>query len=105
MQKDRQMIRVEREVKGKNGKYRYRVPEYGVESGPSRQPLLDACRAVLAMGADPSREIGLFREASSTWDLKTTVGYGATKSVSEEDRGGLRLRDFVEPPHWKEAAE
>ena len=40
------MIRVEREVKGKNGKYRYRIPEYGLQSGPSRQPLLDACRAV-----------------------------------------------------------
>lgn len=52
------MIRVEREVKGKNGKYRYRIPEYGLQSGPSSHPLLDACRAVLAMGGDPSREIG-----------------------------------------------
>jgi hypothetical protein len=40
MQRDRPMIRVEREVKGKNGKYRYRIPEYGLQSGPSRQPLL-----------------------------------------------------------------
>jgi hypothetical protein len=62
MQRDRPMIRIEREVKGKNGKYRYRIPEYGLQSGPSRQPLLDACRAVLAMGGDPSREIGPFRE-------------------------------------------
>jgi hypothetical protein len=47
------MIRVEREVKGKNGKYRYRVPEYGVESGLSRQPLLDACRAVSQWALTP----------------------------------------------------
>jgi hypothetical protein len=60
------MIRVERELKGKNGKYRYNVPEYWVRNASSRQPLLDACRAVLSMGADPSREEALFREAIAT---------------------------------------
>ncbi len=94
------MIRVEREEKGKNGKYRYRVAGCAVE-GFSRQPLLDACRAVRAMGADPSREIGLFRGKSAIWDLRTTVGYGASKTIAEEDRGGLRLRDFVEVPQWR----
>ncbi len=92
------MIRVERELKGKNGKYRYSIPEYGVRNAVSRQPLLDACREVKRMGADPYREIALFRLGSDTWDLKTTVGYGASKIVSEEDRGGLRLRSFVDNP-------
>ncbi len=95
------MIRVEREEKGKYGKYRYLVVGWGV-GGLSRQPLPDACRAVHAMGADPSREIGLFRGKSEIWDLRTTVGYGASKTVAEEDRGGLRLRDFLgPPPQWK----
>ncbi len=97
------MIRVEREEKGKYGKYRYHVAGW-VVAGLSRQPLLDACRAVHAMGADPSREIGLFRETSDIWDLRTTVGYGASKTIAEEDRGGLRLRDFTgPPPQWKKA--
>jgi hypothetical protein len=97
-------IRVERALRGRNGKYRYRVPAYGVE-GVSRQPLLDACRAVAAMGADPAKEIALFREGSADWDLRTTVGYGASKTVVERDRGGLTLESHYEPAHWREAAE
>jgi hypothetical protein len=42
------VIRVEREEIGKNGKFRYRIadPVYGGVEGLSRQPLLDACRAL-----------------------------------------------------------
>jgi hypothetical protein len=65
----------------------YCVLAYGVE-GVSNQPLLDACPTILAMGADPCREIALFCGASTDWDLKTNVGYGAGKRVVEEDRGG-----------------
>ena len=60
------MIRVERDVKGKNGKYRYRIPEYGLQS---------ACRAVLAMGGDPSREIGLFRELRAPAHQRAVASY------------------------------
>ena len=62
MQRDRPMIRVEREVKGKNGKYRYRITGIRAAERPFPSAAADACRAVLAMGGDPSREIGLFRE-------------------------------------------
>jgi hypothetical protein len=47
------VIRVERALKGKHGRYQYRVHGYGLEGLSSTQPLLDACRAVLALGADP----------------------------------------------------
>ncbi len=53
--------------------------------GFSRQPLLDACRAVKLTGeADRHEEIVSRRSGSKTWDLKTTVGYGAGKTVIEE---------------------
>ncbi len=94
------MIRVEREEKGKNGRYRYCVAGWAVE-GVSRQPLLGACRDLKRMGVAPSREIGLFRGKSEVWDLRTAVGYGASKTIAEEDRDGLRLKDFVEVPQWK----
>jgi hypothetical protein len=46
------------------------------------------------MGAERSRKIGLFRETSDTWNLKTSVGYGASKCVSEEDRGRYTASRF-----------
>jgi hypothetical protein len=97
------MIRVERETTSRNGRYRFTIPAYGIVGGPSRQPLLDACRAALAAGADPSQQIALYRGSSTEWDLKTTVGYGASKTVSEE-QAGIRLRNFT-PSEWKDAAE
>ncbi len=91
------MIRVEREEKGRYGKFRYHVPAYGV-GGVSRQPLCDACRRLSALGVNPTKEVGLFRGKSTIWDLRTTVGYGATKTVVERDRGGLTLETFNKLP-------
>ena len=42
--------------------------------GFSSEPLLDACRALKAIGAPLPWEIGLFRPDYQNWDLKTTVG-------------------------------
>jgi hypothetical protein len=83
------VIRVERETKGKNGKFRYRVVDRvirGVE-GFSRQPLLDACRALKRIGVATDLDVGLFREGSTVWGLKTTAGYGAGKTSSSRHTG------------------
>jgi hypothetical protein len=45
--------------------------------GLSRQPLLDACRALQRMGVDPCSQIALFRAGRPDWDLRTRVGHGA----------------------------
>jgi hypothetical protein len=44
------------------------------------------------MGADPALQAGLFRAGRSEWDLRTTVGYGASKTVQEEP--DVRLRSY-----------
>lgn len=76
------MIKVEREEKGQDGRYRYTVPGYAVE-GLSREPLLDACRQLKSMGVDTGEEISLSRAGRSEWDLRTTVGKGASLTVVE----------------------
>ena len=52
-------------------------------SGLSRQPLLDACRQLKRMGAATTDEAQLFRPGKSDWDLRCSVGWGASRSVGE----------------------
>lgn len=67
--------------------------------GVSRQPLLDACRVLKAMGEPPATWITLSRPGRMDWDLRTTVGYGATQTVAEETADGKPR--FVK---WREYA-
>ncbi len=69
--------------KSRNGVFPYVVRGFAIE-GRSRQPLLDACRTLKRMGVDPTRPVGLFREGSRVWDLRTSVGRGAELTVHEE---------------------
>ncbi len=78
------MIRVIRSYRaGNSGRFGFFCRQYGIR-GLSRQPLLDACRAIERAGADPAAEIALFRLGATDWDVKTTVGHGARLSVRED---------------------
>jgi hypothetical protein len=92
------MIKVEREetsVDGKGIKWRWFVRGRPDLCGLSSEPLLDACRAVKSMGADPLEEIAIFRPGRAAWDMRTTVGYGASKTVRERRDGGVLFVDYV----------
>lgn len=63
--------------------------------GRSRQPLLDACRALKRMGQDPATQIGLFWPGQPDWALRTTIGVGADLTVSEPASGkGFGFRPY-----------
>lgn len=65
--------------------------------GLSREPLLDACRQLHQMGIMSDTVVGLFDEWEyrDEWRLRTTVGYGAGRTV-EEGRAGFRK--YVQRP-------
>jgi len=87
------MIEIEREERAEGGRWFWHAR--GTEIiGRSREPLLDACRALKTMGEPASRFVALFRPGRTDWDLRTTVGYGASKTVVESGPG-LRLRPFT----------
>ena len=89
------VIRVEVEESDRFGLYNYEFQmPMGVQRGKSRMPLLDACRAAQALGEAPTKEIGIFRKASSVADLKTTVGYGARLVVEKRAGGAMFVRRY-----------
>jgi hypothetical protein len=75
------------------GVFAWRVRELGL-SGYSRQPLLDACRAI-ERTLGPTRELaGLFREGRSEPDLTCQVDIGALLTVREGRLQGPRFGKF-----------
>lgn len=68
-----------------HGVFEYTVPAYAT-GGSSRQPLLDACRQVKRLGADPKARIGLFRPGDVEPSLSCSVEVGAATTVREEPR-------------------
>jgi hypothetical protein len=70
---------------------KYGWQEFAVE-GRSFQPLLDACRELKRMGVASTAEAALFREGATDWDLKTTIGYGASRTVDENRRAFARYK-------------
>ena len=97
------MIEVVITGKAKNGVFPYVVREVAVQwrdvavERRSRQPLLDACRTLKRMGVDPTRPVGLFRDGSMVWNLRTTVGRGAGLTVHEEP--STRFMPFEPSPY------
>ena len=82
------------------GRFNYRIltPETRLAApmgGISATPLLDACRMLKRMGAaSDDAEIGLFSnewEGDAQFRLRTTVGYGATQTVKENDMEGPKF--------------
>ena len=66
-------------------------------SGFSSEPLLEACRKLQRIGVPPPEEVGLFRPDYQNWDLKTTVGYGASQEYGEAGHS-MRLRNYHPHP-------
>ena len=70
------------------GLYDYHVRQSPVQ-GRSHQPLLDACRQLKSMGADPAAYCALFHgERADQWTVRTTIGKGAELMVSDPPKGG-----------------
>lgn len=88
------MIEVEREENATGTKCRWHVRGRPKICGLSSEPLLAACRALKSMGEPDSTQIGVFRPGKTFFDLKTTVGYGASKTVEEGQRVGPRFVNY-----------
>lgn len=56
----------------------------GSLAGKSRAPLLDACRELKRMGADPFGQVGLFHGDAADWTVRCTVKTGSDTSVSDK---------------------
>lgn len=52
-------------------------------SGSSREPLLDACRALKLTGARGTAFVTMSRRGRETWDLRTRVDAGAALTVGD----------------------
>jgi hypothetical protein len=87
------MIEIEREERAEDGRWFWHVRGTDI-CGRSREPLLDACRAFKSMGEPTYREIGLFRPGRTDWDLRTTVGYGASKTVADGANQTPQLKKY-----------
>lgn len=70
-----------------NSIFPYRIEGLPIE-GRSHQPLLDACRQLKSMGADPAEQCALFHGEEQGWTLRTTVGVGAKLAVQDKPSGG-----------------
>lgn len=68
------------EVRG--GVFSYSIPDFGL-TGMSRQPLLDGCRRLMAVGADPGSIAELWRPGTSEAALRVPIGKGAKVTVWE----------------------
>jgi hypothetical protein len=76
------MIRVLLGAEVRPGIWLYSVPGTPLV-GRSRQPLLDACRQLKRMGADPLDGAGLFRAGRSEPDITCSIEAGAAATVLE----------------------
>jgi hypothetical protein len=87
------LIRIDRGAEVSPGVWAYRVAGLPI-SGQSRQPLLDACRAIRRMGGDPAERACLFREGKVEADISCTVGWGAAHTVEERSAGNICFAKF-----------
>ncbi len=66
----------------------------------TRRPLTDGARALLARGYNPNLPLAVRAENRNYDSFKPiTIGEAAKWTVSEEDKGGLRLRPWK--PHYR----
>jgi hypothetical protein len=87
------MIRIElgEEVE-RHGRWRWTCAQFALE-GVSRQPLLDACRAIERMGAATGSSLaGLYRPGRDCADLICSVAHGAGLTV---DENGPRFKKWI----------
>ena len=89
------MIRVElgEEIE-RRGIWAWRVAALALE-GRSRQPLLDACRAIQRMGGVCGAEqVAKYREGRDEPCMICRLDVGAAMTVSEPDRGRSKFAPF-----------
>ncbi|MGY2987694.1 hypothetical protein ACVI1K_005041 [Bradyrhizobium sp. USDA 4508] len=75
------------------GKWRWRCDAPAL-SGVSRQPLLDACRELQRIGADPSERAGLFWPGRTQPSLTCEIAVGAGLTVNEAGPRFEKFRPF-----------
>lgn len=63
-----------------------------------RTPVLEACRRLIAAGTDPKTRFEAWWHGAEHAALLGTVGGAAKLDVREEDRGGLRFRQYDPRP-------
>ena len=74
-------VQITGEPKG-HGKFIWAVQDPPL-GGLSRQPLLDACRALAAIGLADHDTVGLYR--GDSLQMTCTIGYGRRKSIDESN--------------------
>jgi hypothetical protein len=94
------VIRIDLGRESAPGVFEYSIPSLGL-SGKSRQPLLDACRAIKRiLGPTKSAEehAGLYRSGRTHPDLHCAVLAGANLTVSEPSSGRIHFAKYQEFP-------
>jgi hypothetical protein len=81
------------------GKYRVMVGSMTI-TRPTRQPLFDGARALLALGYDPAGAVTARHAGSDTIAMRSTIGEAAHWTIEEADRGGLRKRLWIPRSSW-----
>lgn len=91
------MIRVIITGRSEAGLFPYVVERFPA-GGRSRQPLLDACRQLVALGVPDDAPIALYHSdaKAAPWSIRTKVGEGAKLTV-EETRNGPKLKRYRPP--------
>jgi hypothetical protein len=89
-------VEIERTNLTENGQ-RYRVMCAGeILAEGRRNPIFDACRALLARGITGRLEV--WRRGRTSADMQLGIGKGAGLTVAENDYDGLRLRPYKPKP-------
>ena len=92
------MIRIELGREVGPGIFEYAIPSIQI-CGRSRQPLLDACRAIKRAG-DPTElageHAGVFRDGKAEPDISCLVLKGAEQTVAEPNHGKIHFSKFRE---------
>jgi hypothetical protein len=81
------------------GKFRAMVGSAAI-TRPTRQPLLDGARALLALGYAPETRIAARHAGSTIVTVRSTVGEAARWTIEDADRGGLRNRLWKARSSW-----
>jgi hypothetical protein len=73
---------------GRPGQYDARVQDGCVIVQASRQPFLDAARALIKRGADPSITLEMWHDRAAHYALRAQLAHAAKLAVEERNIGG-----------------
>jgi hypothetical protein len=97
------MIRVQitGEPKG-HGKFTWTAEDQRL-SGLSRQPLLDACRALAAIGLADHETVGIYR--GDRLEMSCQLGWGRKKTIVERSKTGNQVQTWLPSPYRGSASD